>query len=232
MPLPLLIALILAQAPATIAPSERAIVVTGHAWAPFISPMGEPFRAHSVTDNTLANWFAQADSNRDGALTMLEMRADAERFFVTLDTGGDGAVDPDELIHYEWEIAPDVQIMSKTRRPAGAAPPPPEDSGGRKDRERDDNQDFAGQGAARYSLLNMPQPVAAADINFDRSITAAEFRAAAGDRFLLLDRGHTGRLTLPELELQLAAAQGASHKRNKRKHEPDTRLGNPLPSGG
>ena len=34
------------------------ITVTGHAWAPFISPMGEPFRAHSPTDDTLADWFA------------------------------------------------------------------------------------------------------------------------------------------------------------------------------
>ncbi|MEO6199512.1 MAG: EF-hand domain-containing protein [Sphingomicrobium sp.] len=228
----MLIALILAQAAGAMAPGDRPIVVTGHAWAPFISPMGEPFRAHSVTDNTLANWFAGADSNRDGALTMAEMQADADRFFTTLDTSGDGAVDPDELIHYEWEIAPDVQIMSRTRRPPGAAPLPADDSGRRKGRKRDDNSDFAGQGAARYSLLNLPQPVAAADTNFDRTITAAEFRTAAADRFQLLDSDHRGQLTLAALEQQLATAQTAARKRNKRKDQPDTRLGNPLPSGG
>ena len=53
--------------------------------------MGEPFRAHSASDDTLANWFYQADRNRDGVLTPDEMQADAERFFAKLDTDHDGA---------------------------------------------------------------------------------------------------------------------------------------------
>ncbi|MEA3080860.1 MAG: hypothetical protein QOD54_528, partial [Sphingomonadales bacterium] len=58
------------------APAERPINVVGHAWAPFISPMGEPFRPRSANDDTLARWFNQADRNRDGQLTADEMRAD------------------------------------------------------------------------------------------------------------------------------------------------------------
>src|SRR5690349_20909823 len=61
-------------APATLASAAGAQVtprtpinVVGHAWAPFISPMGEPFRAHTKADNTLAMWFSQADRNGDGA---------------------------------------------------------------------------------------------------------------------------------------------------------------------
>src|SRR5690348_7357359 len=86
-------------------PDTRPIMVTGHAWAPFISPMGEPFRAHTPTDDTLADWFTQADRNRDGSLTPAEMQADAERFFAKLDTDHNGEIDPDELAHYEYDVA-------------------------------------------------------------------------------------------------------------------------------
>src|SRR3954451_21616122 len=89
---------------------DAPIVVRGHAWAPFISPMGEPFRAHSVSDDTFANWFYQADRNRDGMLTPDEMQADADRFFAKLDSNHDGEIDPDELVQYEWEIAPEIQV--------------------------------------------------------------------------------------------------------------------------
>src|SRR6185369_1712354 len=96
---------------AQVAPAAP-INVTGHAWAPFISPMGEPFRAKTVTDDTLADWFYQADRNRDGVLTVDEMQADADRFFAILDSDHDGEIGPTEIAYYEWEIAPDIQVMS------------------------------------------------------------------------------------------------------------------------
>jgi hypothetical protein len=77
-------------------------------------------------------------------------------------------------------------------------------------------------------LLDMPQPVAAADSNFDRSITAAEFRNAATYRFQLLDSNGSGKLTLPALEQQLAEAQAKARKRKLRKGETDVRIGSPL----
>ena len=46
------------------------------------------------------------------------MVADAERFFATLDTDHNGEIEPEELANYEYEIAPDIQVMSKTRRTA------------------------------------------------------------------------------------------------------------------
>src|SRR5437764_15436186 len=107
MPVPLVILALLAPASPT-----TPINVTGHAWAPFISPMGEPFRAHSPTDDTLADWFAKADRDRDGFLTVDEMQADAERFYAALDADHNGDIDPDELASYEYEIAPDIQVMS------------------------------------------------------------------------------------------------------------------------
>jgi len=225
---------------AAVAPAPP-ITVTGHAWAPFISPMGEPFRAHSATDDTLADWFYGADRNRDGVLTAAEMVADAERFFATLDTNHDGEIDPDELAQYEYEVAPDVQVMSRTKRVPGqvaqAARPVDPDSDRPRDRRRRQDDDYASlgmggalQGAARYSLLNMPEPVAAADTDFNRAISLEEFRQAAIARFQLLDTGHTGRLTLAQLEAMPHAPTGKK-RRNVDADLPDTRIGAPLPTG-
>src|SRR5579884_3742080 len=75
----------------------------------FISPMGEPFRSKSRDDDTLADWFEQADRNHDGRLTMEEMQADAERFFALLDVNHDGEIDPDEITRYEDVVAPETR---------------------------------------------------------------------------------------------------------------------------
>ena len=100
------------------ASSDPITVVVRH-WAPFISPMGEPFRSQSAGDDTLANWFAQADRDRDGSLTPEEMRADAERFFASLDSDGNGEIEPEEMRVYEWELASEIQVNSQWRRARG-----------------------------------------------------------------------------------------------------------------
>lgn len=236
---------------ALLAPTASAdppINVVGHAWAPFISPMGEPFRAHSSTDDTLADWFRAADRNHDGVLTTNELELDAERFFATIDDNHDGQIDPDELSSYEYDIAPDVQVMSRTKRapgqPAPAAVTKDSDDehargdGDRHERLRRRDEAFASlgiggtlQGAARYGLLNMPEPVAAADADFNRAISLDEFRAAAIARFQLLDAAHQGTLTLAQLEAMPHAPNGSRKHHRLDADAPDTRLGNSLPSG-
>ena len=57
---------------------DAPIVVKAFPWAPFISPMGEPFRPPSSGEAPIARWFVQADRNRDGMLTADEMQADAD----------------------------------------------------------------------------------------------------------------------------------------------------------
>ena len=224
MALPLLL---LAMLGAAANPADP-IFVKGHAWAPFISPMGEPFRARTIEDDTLTKWFAQADRNRDGALTPEEMAADADRFFATLDINHDGEIDPDELVQYEWEVAPDIQLMSRTQ-PAPGAPSAKKDSTGAS-REHREPPIGGLQGAARYGLLNIPEPVAAADANFDRGISQAEFRAAAAARFQLLDAQRTGRLALGQLQA-LRSDMLAANKSGHKADAVDGRVGNPLPPG-
>jgi len=230
MPVPALTLLILAAAAQA---SERPINVTGHGWAPFISPMGEPFRAKSATDDTLARWFYQADRNRDGALTPDEMQADADRFFATLDTDRNGLIDSEELIAYEQELAPEVQVNSRWMRSGAkiaAEPLPPADGSHKRRRGGDEFDGYlihGPQGAARYALLNIPEPVAAADADFDRAVTLAEFRQAAIQRFQLLDTRRLERLNLADLEGLVPARPKKGHR--PKEDAPDARIGLPLP---
>jgi len=228
--------LMVAVAMSVAAAEEPPITVRGYPWAPFISPMGEPFRPPSTGDAPIARWFVRADRNRDGVLTADEMQADADRFFARLDSNHDGGIDPEEIATYEWEVAPDVQVNSQWKRPRGEVAAKPESDrdhsawdGSRKREDRYDGYRSDGlQGAARYGLLNIPQPVASADADLNRLITLTEFRKAASYRFKLLDNYGQGRITLPELEARLPTRPKGKQAK-PRKDAADTRIGSPLP---
>jgi Ca2+-binding EF-hand superfamily protein len=233
MPLPALIVPLLMSAAVA---GDAPITVRGYPWAPFISPMGEPFRSSSSDEAPIARWFVRADIDRDGVLTADEMQADADRFFARLDSNRDGQIDPQEITAYEYEIAPDVQVNSQWKRPRGdiaAKPDPDRDrpsrDGSRKREDRYDGYRSDGlQGAARYGLLNIPQPVASTDADFNRLITLTEFRQAASYRFKLLDSDGQGRITLAELETRLPTRPRGKQAK-PRKDAVDTRIGLPLP---
>jgi hypothetical protein len=219
MPIPSLIVPILLSVAVA---EDSPITVKGYPWAPFISPMGEPFRPPSSGEAPIARWFVQADRNRDGVLTTDEMQADAERFFARLDSNRDGQIDPDERRTYELEIAPEIQVNSDWRQSRGQAKPKHDDH---------DGYHVNGlQGAARYGILNIPQPVASADADFNRAITLSEFKQAAAYRFTLLDGNGQGRLALPELAERLPI-RPKGKRAKPRKKDVDTRIGAPLPEG-
>lgn len=159
----------------------------------FISPDGEPFRA----GDGRADWFARADADHDGALTLAEFRADAMSFFGVLDANRDGLVDGTENQIYERRIAPEITRMSFDG-PGGGHPPGGGPGGGHRGGGKGQGA-IGREGAARFGLLNEPQPVLGADANLDGRITAEEWAKAAGRRFGLLDKDGDGRLTLASL---------------------------------
>lgn len=160
----------------------------------FLSPMGEPFRSDEPAADNVGRWFAAADGDGDAALAPSELRRDAVRFFATLDTDGDGEIAPAEMARYENEIAPEVQVGLQMRN-TGIG----DWNGGRRGRRRVLVYDEGLQGAGRYSFLNLPQPVIAADFDMNRGVSRGEFERAAGERFALLDKDRDGRLTRAEL---------------------------------
>ena len=215
--------LILSLALALQAAEPKPIIVTGSAWAPFISPMGEPFRSRSAEEDTLATWFQQADRSGDALLTSAEMDSDALRFFGTLDRDSNRQILPEEMTAYELQVAPEIQVNSRWRDTRGAPRL-------KTKRVRRSGYDpYALQGAARYALIDMPQPVAAADTNFDRAVTLDEFRVAAAQRFQLLDRNGDRQLDLPELRTLLPLPRHLQKRRKFNKEPRDTRIANPVP---
>jgi Ca2+-binding EF-hand superfamily protein len=219
--------------------SPKPITVTGYRWAPFLSPMGEPFRSRTPDDDPFERWFHQADGDQDGVLKSDEMRADAERFFAALDVNRDGRIDSEERMTYESKIAPEVQVNTdwKRTRQETAADARAGDNSDRGNHRRRWSDEIDGyqldglQGAARYGLLNLPEPVAGADSNFDRFVSLDEFRSAASYRFQLLDRDGSGRLTLKDLKVLLPSRPKEGSRVKHRKNAVDTRIGLPLPEG-
>lgn len=182
----------------------------------FISPSGEPFRGQ----DGLAAWFAQADTDHDGSITLAEFQADAARFFRSLDTNGDGVIDSSEIQAYERNIAPEISAndFDRPQTEEGQSVGGRTASGGGRGRRGGGGMGRGGarrgggapnesghgmtalEGASRYALINEPEPVANADTNLDSKVTLDEWRAATARRFQQLDKAKTGRLTLDGLK--------------------------------
>jgi hypothetical protein len=154
----------------------------------FISPMGEPFRRDQGAGEPIDRWFQGADTDHDGALTVTEFQADAARFFGTLDVNHDGEIAPDEITRYETQVAPEVQMGMRMATFGN--------NRNRRARQRLGEGPF---GMGSQALLAIPEPVISADADFNRGVSPAEFRHTAGQRFLLVDRNHDGRITHDEL---------------------------------
>ena len=226
LPFLLLASAVAAQAPAATAPPAAPAApafASHHGGRMFISPMGEPFRPENREQSGLAEWFRQADRNHDGQLTLDEMQADAERFFGLLDVNHDGEIDPDEITRYETVVAPEISsgggsilAMAGMEGSGGGGGRHRGGHGGGRSYFRGSSSDQH-QGAGRFGLLDLPEPVTAADSNFNRGVSREEFRAAAGQRFLALDLDHHGYLTLAGLE----AIRPAPPPQSNREYNPD-----------
>lgn len=162
----------------------------------FISPAGEPFRG----EDGLAAWFAGADADHDGALTLPEFRTDALRFFKVLDADKDGQVDGPENTVYEVRIAPEITGLVTAGPPMAGGPRRGDTRIARRAGKRVEPR----TGAARFSLLNEPQPVRGADADLNQRVSEEEWARAARRRFELLDAGQAGKLTLEALRPRLA----------------------------
>lgn len=204
--LPLLALLAAMQdAPATPAPPEPApepgIVVNG---APgcgppfarlYVAPMGQPFRTDGFKDPE-ALWFAQADADHNGRLTLAEMTADADQFFAILDRDHDGEIDPQEMSIYENQMVPEIKLYQpgQYRRPQGHDA---KKAAKRAARARADYE--APYGAGLYASLNIPEPVVSADLDINRGVSLSEINQVTASRFQTLDSAGAGVLTLATL---------------------------------
>lgn len=177
----------------------------------FISPAGEPFRPAPQGAQPMRTWFEAADGDHDGALVFGEFLADHQRFFRLADADGDGVIGDADVRNYERNIAPEIlSAMDRGDAPArggraggprggrrgGPGMGPPGRGGG-----PNEGAPRGRPGAARFSLINEPEPLRSADANLDYRVTPAEWAAAARVRFDELDADRDGKLMFADLRL-------------------------------
>ena len=176
----------------------------------FVAPSGEPFRAAPDAPYPVAAWFARANSSHDGRLTEAQFTADFVAFAASLDLDHDGTIDSAELQNYETNILPEVHAPDfGGGRGAGGWGGHGHhggeggDGGGNNGSSSGGEHAHAGperpQGAARFGLLPLPEPVAAMDTELRGRITRQAVLAAAHARFAQLDTAHRGYLGLSDL---------------------------------
>jgi hypothetical protein len=183
----------------------------------FIAPMGKPFRAKMDAPYPVTTWFHQADKDADGKIDHAEFMADAGAFFDVLDLNHDGALSSYEVNIYERIVAPEilgqnVEVsdlrgghglrghdgarlwLAQLGTPLGDVPvhtDPP--------KQNTSPYDVPPDGAAPFSFLDIPEPLAAADVDFSGVITKANYLKLASRRFDTLDHAQDGYLTLAKL---------------------------------
>jgi hypothetical protein len=196
----------------------------------FLSPSGEPFRAAPEAPDPVQTWFAGADTGHLGYLDRAEFRADAARFFKKLDENGDGIIDGFEVADYEHKVAPELVAWSEgipvNDTEGGPGDRPGGDGGGGHEHHggghggppggRDGGGGGHGAGggdggrgprnrtAPMAQLITDPEPVMAADFNFDSHISMDEWMRVTDVRFDVLDEAHTGKLTVDVLHQRLS----------------------------
>jgi len=189
----------------------------------FIAPMGKPFRAPMTAPYPVVKWFAEADKNADGKIDHAEFIADAGAFFDYLDLNHDGAVSSYELNVYERIVAPEILglnvavsdlrgartlsghdgarlwLAQSIGGPGGLGSDVPVYSGKTPESQDTSVPDVIPEGAAPFSFLDVPEPLAAADVDFSGVITKPNFLKVADRRFNALDHDQVGYLTLAKL---------------------------------
>jgi len=141
----------------------------------FISPEGKPYRAPPGQPYPVVTWFASADTDHDGKLTLTEFRKDAEAFFTELDANHDGIIDGFELQAYEQKVAPEI-----LPRVEGLAAGEGMDLSLGRSQDRGGGQPVIGSNGAARRAVNCKR----------RSRRAMCAAGRAGHNFLLTPRRH------------------------------------------
>lgn len=181
----------------------------------FVSPFGELFFSEPGEPWPVAAWVSGADADSDGRLTFEEFTADGVRRFRALDTRRDDRLTPDEIAAYEQDLAeararlPGMEGGSRGpgRRlqgfgggmALGLAEPAQQQGSRSGPRQRAPTGPLAYGPIAAAGFFNYPQPVKAADLDTNQTVTAQEWAQATDRWFIALDTDQDGALTLATL---------------------------------
>ena len=181
----------------------------------FVSPFGELFFSEPGEPWPVAAWVSGSDADSDGRVTFEEFTADGVRRFRALDTRRDDRLTPDEIAAYEQDLAeararlPGMEGGSRGpgRRlqgfgggmALGLAEPAQQQGSRSGPRQRAPTGPLAYGPIAAAGFFNYPQPVKAADLDTNQTVTAQEWAQATDRWFIALDTDQDGALTLATL---------------------------------
>lgn len=181
----------------------------------FVSPFGELFFSEPGAPWPVADWFSGADADSDGRVTLEEFTADGVRVFRSLDVRRDDRLTPDEVATYEEDLAAARErlpgMQGGPRGPArrmegfgggmalGLGEPPQQGQRRSAPRQRAPTGPLAYGPIAAAGFFNYPQPVKAADLDTNQTVTAQEWAQSTERWFATLDADHDGVLTLATL---------------------------------
>ncbi|MFT3729376.1 MAG: EF-hand domain-containing protein [Terricaulis sp.] len=192
----------------------------------FMSPMGQPFRA-SATETGEQKWFAQADADHDGKISLAEFVADADAALAHADANGDGSVTSaestalwraeapevlDENVSYAPPLDPNaVQDASRSGHHTSSSSSSNTGANGALVTPRVTRRQGGPRpvGAQAFGLLGDAEPIMSCDTNFDRRIEKTEFEQCAARRFVELDANRDGFFTPDEVHPWLTAQEHA-----------------------
>jgi len=204
------LAIALAGAPKAQTPPARGAL--------FIAPMGQPFRADEGQTG-VEKWFAQADTDHDGKISLAEFVADADAFLPHADSNGDGTVTSTESTALWRAEAPEVVNDNVSYAPPIDPNALTPNNGHHESHSPNNNSASRGGlvtpssttnvrrgqagprpiGAQAFGLLGDAEPIMSCDTNFDRRIEKTEFEQCAARRFVELDANHDGFFTPDEV---------------------------------
>lgn len=180
----------------------------------FVSPFGELFFSEPGQPWPVAAWFAGADADGDGRVTFEEFSADGLRQFRSLDVRRDDRLTPDEIALYEEDLAeararlpgmqggpraPGRRMEGFSGQSLGVAGEPQQQRRRSAPRQRAPTGPLAYGPIAAAGFFNYPQPIKAADLDTNQTVTAEEWATATNRWFLALDTDQDGVLTLDTL---------------------------------
>ena len=167
----------------------------------YLTLMGEPIRGEPGGPAPFELWFSRADANHDGSISLTEFIADSGHLLDLLDVNKNGRIDADEIDRYEQIVAPPAVRLAGGLRP-------PEFHQTRSNASSDqaggvggldvDSPTNGGPGSRDTMMAGLPEPVAMADADLNRSVSKEELQRAAVRRFQATDANGDHKLTPDE----------------------------------